>query len=65
MRSVRHGTGVNVGGEFTLCGLACDAFESGDADKPVTFAAPGEIVTCKECRDVIYHVKTFRGYRAP
>lgn len=59
-----HGSHVRPP-EFTLCGLAYDAYESGDEQEPVIFAAPGAVVTCKDCRAVINHCRAFRGYREP
>lgn len=57
-----HGEGHT---EFTLCGLACDAHESGDHDEPVVSAKPGELVTCHECRQVLDRIRgEFKGYRA-
>lgn len=53
------------GNEFTLCGLAFDAHDSGDHDEPVIMAAPGQLVNCVECRAVIDYVRTFKGYRQP
>lgn len=59
-----HGTAWSQGEEFTMCGMAFDAFESGDADAPIVFAERGETVTCKDCRDAIDHVrKSFKRYR--
>lgn len=50
--------------EHALCGLSFDAHQSGDADEPVVFAMPGELVTCNLCRLEIDHVReTFRRYR--
>lgn len=58
----KHGAGKS---EFALCGMAYDAFESGDADGPVVFVAPGELVTCEDCRAVMDNVRSnFKGYRA-
>lgn len=62
---MKHAKGTASGGEYSLCGLAFDAHETGDADEPVEFAEAGELVTCVECRDVIDHVRaTFKRYRA-
>lgn len=51
------------GYEFTLCGVAFDAFDTGDAEEPVVFAQAGELITCKECRNVIDHARAFKNYR--
>lgn len=60
----KHGLAPNQGEEFSLCGLAFDAFESGDADEPVEFAKSGQKITCEECRDVIQKIRdnfTYQG----
>lgn len=50
--------------EHALCGLACDAFDTGDVDAPVVFAATGQQVTCEYCRHVLDYVRDrFQGYR--
>jgi hypothetical protein len=50
--------------EYTLCGDAFDAFESGDADEPIVFANAGQVVTCTECRRAIDYVrKHYRKYK--
>lgn len=50
--------------EHSLCGLAPEAFESGDHDEPVVFAKPNQTVTCASCRLVIDHVRDcFKGYK--
>ena len=50
--------------EHSLCGMAFDAYDSGDADEPIVFAKPGEIVTCKHCRAHIDFVRRkYRAYR--
>lgn len=43
--------------EHALCGLSYDAHESGDHDKPVRYAATGQIVTCEMCKVFIAHVR--------
>lgn len=51
--------------EHSLCGLAMDAYESGDHEEPVVFATPGQLVTCSMCRLEIDHVRdSFKRYRA-
>ena len=55
----RHAPGVLAGGAFALCGLALDAYESGDAGEPVGMAEDGEVVTCPACRRVIEHVRAY------
>lgn len=60
-----HAISLTVGGEFTLCGIAFDAHDSGDADEPVVFANPGQAVDCEDCRRIIDYVKSFKRYRQP
>lgn len=60
-----HAKGLASGGEFTLCGIAFDAHDSGDVDEPVVFAAPGQTVDCEDCRIVIDYVKSFKRYCQP
>ena len=55
----------SLGGEFTVCGIAFDAFASGDVDEETVFAEPGEIVTCPDCQRTIDFMKTFKRYRQP
>lgn len=52
------------GGEFAVCGMAYDAYASGDAETDDTFAKarPGLHVTCPHCIDAINKLtQTFRG----
>lgn len=51
--------------EFTLCGDAFDAFDSGDADEPIVMAKPGQTITCEDCRLIISEVKRVRQWVAP
>ena len=60
-KGVRHLEGSVS--EFTACGIAFDAFESGDADAPVAFAAAGQSVTCQDCADVVAYYKSIDGRR--
>lgn len=58
--SVRHGPSSMP--EIMLCGLAFDAYESGDVDEPVIEAKADELVTCPECRAVIDYIRQrYRG----
>lgn len=60
-KRIKHAEGT---GEHSLCGMAFDAFESGDADEPIVFAGDGELVTCADCKSQIDHVRdSFKGYR--
>jgi hypothetical protein len=50
--------------EHSLCGMAPDAFDTGDSERPIVFAMPGELVTCPSCRAEMDHVRAnFRRYR--
>jgi hypothetical protein len=54
----------NGQGEHSLCGLAFDAYETGDVDDPVIFATAGGLVTCPECRALINYIReSFRRFR--
>lgn len=44
--------------EFSLCGMAFDAFESGDAEAPIVFAADRKRVTCEHCIAVIGYTRS-------
>lgn len=55
--STKHAKGTNTGSEFTMCGMAFDAYESGDSEERIIFAKPKEVVTCQDCRDIIDDVK--------
>jgi hypothetical protein len=66
MKPAIHGSNwVGQGGEFTICGIAFDAHESGDVDEEVVFADPGQLVTCEDCRRTIAFIKQFKRYRQP
>lgn len=57
----RHAPGTH---EHSLCGIAFDAFDSGDSEEPVVFAEPGQLVTCTACKEHLDHAqKSFKGYR--
>jgi len=62
---MKYAVSIAGGGEYSLCGLAFDAHDSGDEPEPVHFAVGGQLVTCRECRAMIDYVRTFKGYRAP
>lgn len=60
-RMVRHAEGEQ---EYSLCGTAFNAFDSGDVDEPVIFAKTGDTVTCQECRDHLDFIRRcYRRYR--
>lgn len=66
MAELEEFSGVHAQGpvEFTVCGLAPEAFESGDADEPIVIAGTGELVTCPTCRRFIDFAKSnFKRYR--
>jgi len=42
--------------EHSLCGIAFDAFDSGDLDEREVYAARGRPVTCAMCLQMIEHV---------
>ena len=46
--------------DFTLCGDACDAFDSGDADEEHVEAEKGQAVTCPKCCAVIENIRAMR-----
>lgn len=50
--------------EHSLCGMAFDAFDSGDSDEPIIFAKDGEVVTCAPCREHLDFVRRYyKRYR--
>jgi hypothetical protein len=50
----KHAEGLQ---EHSLCGLAFDAFDTGDYEEPVVFAKTGQRVTCERCREHIDWVR--------
>jgi len=62
--SLKHVAAPGNGGEFTACGLAYDAHESGDHNEPVVFAGEGETVTCGKCRQTVIAYRKLRIGRA-
>lgn len=62
---VKHTEGAAGGAEYTACGLAFDAYDSGDHSDPIEFAKSGEIVTCADCREAIDHFRKYIKYRVP
>lgn len=46
--------------EYSICGLAFDAYESGDADEQVLFAKPGETVSCRDCRRAVIEIRKIK-----
>jgi len=50
--------------EHSLCGMAPEAFETGDSEEPIVFAGPDELVTCPTCRAAMDHIRrNFNRYR--
>ncbi|CAA2409827.1 hypothetical protein [Xanthomonas phage Suba] len=62
---MKHGTDPGQGSEFTICGIAFDAHDSGDYDRTIEFAQPGEVITCPECRKVIAYFKSIKHWKEP
>jgi len=64
--AIKH-TGTPVTGEYTLCGVAWDCNHLSDcAEEPdVSFVAPGEAITCPDCRKVIAYCKTIKHWKEP
>ena len=59
-----HAPDTITGGEYTLCGIAFDAYESGDSDELIVFVQPFETITCEQCRTAIKYVRdNFRWYQ--
>lgn len=59
--SIRHAEGEQ---EHSLCGMAFDAYDSGDSDEEIIFAGDGETVTCPQCRAHLDYIRShFRRYR--
>lgn len=56
----------SVNAEYTLCGVAYDAPDDPMCKaEPFKFAAPGESVTCEECKNAIRTVRDSypRGFK--
>jgi len=66
VRERKHGDRCGIGpgdGEHMLCGLAFDAYESGDEAVPVIQAQNGETITCPHCRRALSEVRAwYRGF---
>lgn len=65
MIGTTHRSAPGQGGEYTACGMAFDAHDSGDEDEPIVFAEPGKVYDCAECRRVVDAYRATRGYRQP
>lgn len=51
--------------EYTMCGVAYDAFASGDYHEKILFAEGNEPVTCPRCRAVIMAIRRIKLGRLP
>lgn len=51
--------------EYSLCGAAFDAFDSGDADEPFDFADDSQSITCPDCCRAIKEIKALRNPLRP
>ena len=61
-RDAIHAISPIGGSEHSLCGLAFDAFESGDLEYKPIFAKSGDKITCAMCRAIIDYCKAFKDY---
>ena len=61
-RRVRHMVSP-VMAEYSLCGMAFDAYESGDAEDQIIFAQSGETITCIGCKKIIAEAKKVRHWK--
>ena len=50
----------SVNAEFTICGDAFDAFETGDADEEHECAGPGGVVNCPSCCAIIRDLRDMK-----
>ena len=62
---MKHALSPQGDGEFTVCGFAFDAHDSGDHDEPIVFAGNGEAVTCPECRRIVVEFRSIKIGRLP
>lgn len=63
---VKCATMPGLGNEFTVCGDAFDAHESGDSERPIVFAKRFETVTCPNCLAILKELRQsykVNGYR--
>lgn len=47
--------------EYSLCGQAYDAFDSGDADERFEFVEKGQTINCENCCRAIREIKRIRN----
>jgi len=62
-RKVRHMHNSAVP-EYSLCGMAFDAYDPGDAEE-IIFAKSGETITCTGCRKIIADAKRIKHWKVP
>jgi hypothetical protein len=65
IKAVRRCAESPVQPEFSLCGDAFDAFESGDASESYELAKPGQSITCSMCCTAIREIKAIRNPLRP
>lgn len=53
------------GNDYTLCGVAYDAYDSGDSVLPVIPGKPGDRITCEKCLYIIRECKSVRNNKVP
>lgn len=46
-----------ISAEFSLCGDAFDAYDSGDAEEEHEIVGAGGVVTCQQCCTIISEIK--------
>lgn len=51
--------------EYSLCGDAFDAFDSGDKDEPIIIGKSGDRITCEQCLSIIATCKSIKDRRIP
>ena len=51
--------------EYSLCGEAFDAFDTGDTPERFEFAEEGRSITCRRCCEAIREIKGLRNPLRP
>ena len=64
-KAIRRCAQHPIQAEFSLCGDAFDAFDSGDAEEPHEIAKPGQSITCPVCCRAVQEVKAMRNPLRP
>jgi hypothetical protein len=62
---IRHASNPLYSPEFTLCGVAFDVGDVEPGEESPTFAMPGQIINCPQCRAVIIWAKAIRNFHEP